>query len=60
MATHSCSCLENPRDSRALWAAVYGVTESDTNETTWQQQQCFKMYPKTEQMDGWREEWLVM
>ena len=27
MATHSwCSCLENPRDSGAWWAAVYGVT----------------------------------
>ena len=25
-----CSCLENPRDSRAWWAAVYGVTQSRT------------------------------
>ena len=25
-----CSCLENPRDSRAWWAAVYGVTQSQT------------------------------
>ena len=25
-----CSCLENPRDSGAWWAAVYGVTESRT------------------------------
>ena len=25
-----CSCLENPRDGRALWAAVYGVTQSWT------------------------------
>ena len=31
------SCLENPRDGRALWAAVYGVTESDTTEATYQQ-----------------------
>ena len=22
-----CSCLENPRDGRAWWAAVYGVTQ---------------------------------
>ena len=22
-----CSCLENPRDSGAWWAAVYGVTQ---------------------------------
>ena len=25
-----CSCLENPRDSGAWWAAVYGVTQSRT------------------------------
>ena len=25
-----CSCLENPRDGGALWAAVYGVTQSQT------------------------------
>ena len=25
MTTHSCSCLENPRDGGAWWAAVYGV-----------------------------------
>ena len=25
-----CSCLENPRDSRAWWAAVSGVTQSWT------------------------------
>ena len=28
MATHSC--LENPRDSGAWWAAVYGVAQSPT------------------------------
>ena len=25
-----CSCLENPRDGRASWAAIYGVTQSRT------------------------------
>ena len=25
-----CSCLENPRDGGALWAAVYGVAQSWT------------------------------
>ena len=25
-----CSCLENPRDGRAWWAAVYGVKQSRT------------------------------
>ena len=25
-----CSCLENPRDRGAWWAAVYGVTQSWT------------------------------
>ena len=25
-----CSCLENPRDGRALWAAIYGVAQSWT------------------------------
>ena len=27
---HQCSCLENPRDGGAWWAAVYGVTQSWT------------------------------
>ena len=30
MATHSSSCLENPRDRGAWWAAVYGVAQSQT------------------------------
>ena len=30
MATLQCSCLENPRDGEAWWAAVYGVAQSQT------------------------------
>ena len=26
-----CSCLENPRDGGARWAAVYGVAQSRTH-----------------------------
>ena len=29
-----CSCLENPRDGGAWWAAVCAVAESDTTEVT--------------------------
>ena len=29
-----CSCLENPRDGGAWWAAVYGVAELDTTKVT--------------------------
>ena len=25
-----CSCLENPRDGGAWWAAIYGVAQSPT------------------------------
>ena len=28
-----CSCLENPMDSRAWWATVHGVSESDMTHT---------------------------
>ena len=28
LACHNSSCLENPRDGGAWWAAVYGVTQS--------------------------------
>ena len=29
-----CSCLENPGDRGAWWAAVWGRTESDMTEVT--------------------------
>ena len=34
-----CSCLENPRDGEAWWAAVYGVAQSCTTTEAMQQQQ---------------------
>ena len=34
-----CSCLENPRDGGAWWAAIYGVAQSQTRLK--QQQQNF-------------------
>ena len=34
-----CSCLENPRDRGAWWAAFYGVTQSRTRLKRQQQQQ---------------------
>ena len=34
-----CSCLENPRDGGAWWAAVYGVAQSQTRLKQQQQQQ---------------------
>ena len=51
-----CSCLENPRDSGAWWAAVYGVTELDTtaaaantrNKHTLVNQLCFNLKKRKE------------
>ena len=43
-----CSCLENPSDGGAWWAAIYGVTQSRTrlkrlsssSSSTWKQHKC--------------------
>ena len=42
-----CSCLENPRDSGAWWAAIYGVAQSRTrlkllssSSRTWKPPRC--------------------
>ena len=38
-----CSCLENPRDGGALWAAVYGVAQSRTRLKRFSSSiQCYK------------------
>ena len=41
-----CSCLENPRDGGAQWAAVSGVAESDTTEVTQQQHDDLQLLEK--------------
>ena len=45
MATHSCSCLENPRDGRAWWAAIYGShrVEHDWSDLAAAAARCFRV-----------------
>ena len=38
-----CSCLENPRDGGAWWAAVYGVAQSRTQLKRLRDSSCFLM-----------------
>ena len=45
-----CSCLENPRDGRAWWAAVYGITQSRTR---------LKQLSSSSSSRRWREPALV-
>ena len=39
-----CSCLENPRDGEAWWAAVYGVAQSRTRLKWLSSSICFVWY----------------
>ena len=39
-----CSCLENPRDGEAWWAAVYGVAQSRTQLKWLSSSSCLKVY----------------
>ena len=39
-----CSCLENPRDGGAWWAAVYGVTQSRTRLKCLSSSSSIKLY----------------
>ena len=43
------SCLENPRDSGAWWAAIYGVTQS----RTWLK----RLSSSSSRMQFWRRQW---
>ena len=42
-----CSCLENPRDRGAWWAAVYGVTQS------WTRLKCLSSSSRRPRFDSW-------
>ena len=44
-----CSCLENPRDGGAWWAAVYGVTQSRTRLKRLSSSSC---YPASREGSG--------
>ena len=47
-----CSCLENPGDGEAWWAAVYGVAQSRTQLQQQQQQQCALKLPLRVTLEG--------
>ena len=49
-----CSCLENPRDGEAWWAAVYGVTQSRTRLKQLSRSSSSRDYP-TKQSKSERE-----
>ena len=34
-----CSCLENPREGSLVGCRLWGLTELDTTEVTWQKEQ---------------------
>ena len=45
-----CSCLENPRDGWAWWAAVYGVAQSRTRLKWLSSSQCPNQYGKQKEL----------
>ena len=45
-----CSCLENPRDRGAWWAAVYGVAQSRTRLKRLSSSSSSSSFGKTEQL----------
>ena len=55
-----CSCLENPRDSGAWWAAVYGVAQSRTRlrrlDSSSNASKCIQKLNRW--MEGGRNGWL--
>ena len=49
-----CSCLENPRDRGAWWAAVYGVSQSQTR-LKWLSSSSSSMLCDWRLLKGWRK-----
>ena len=47
-----CSCLENPRDGRAWWAAIYGVAQSRTR-LKWLSSSSSRAIPQDSLMNIW-------
>ena len=48
-----CSCLENPRDAGAWWAAVYGVAQSWTRLKRLSSSSSSDLYEATDLAYGW-------
>ena len=56
-----CSCLENPRDGGAWWAAVYGVAQSRTRLkrlSSSSRSSTSRLRPTATQHEGRRQAWL--
>ena len=55
-----CSCLENPRDGRAWWAAVYGVAQSRTRlkwlSSNMAESLCYSPETITVLFDNWQRQ----
>ena len=51
-----CSCLENPRDGGAWWAAVYGVAQSQTQQKRLSSSSSSSM-SYTRWIWGWASDW---
>jgi len=59
-----CSCLENSRDGRAWWAAVYGVSQSRTrlkrlssSSSKLIKEKCKCNWKSTKEIENWLRKW---
>ena len=48
-----CSCLENPRDGGAWWAAVYGVAQSQTQLKRLSSSSCYSYFGNLRDRGAW-------